>query len=127
MGAIDVVERELRELDYRTEIIDAPGFSFGKVVAIEYPVPTGRYQGLTFKVGLGFQEEGYPEYPPHFVFVANHLSDAHVPKYATRHLDGREWSVFSLPPSDFWDRLAPTDKNMKTYVRQHLARVWRDM
>ena len=125
MSAIEVVERELRELDYRTEIIDMPRFDFGKIVVFDYSVVAGCYRGRTFRVGVGFQEEGYPEYPPHFVFVADDLGGARLPKYATHDLDG--WSVFSAPPLDFWDRLAPAEKNMKTYLRQHLARLWRDM
>lgn len=126
MGAIDVVERELLELGYRPEVTDVPGFGFGRVAIFRYPVSTGRYRGRTFRVGVGFQEEGYPEYPPHFVFVAE-LPHANFPKWATYRIECQEWSVFSFPPSDFWDGLAPTEKNMKTYLRRHLTRVWRDM
>lgn len=126
MGAIDVVERELRELDYRTEIIDVPGFGFGKVVAFDYSVAVGCYRGRTFRVGVGFQEEGYPEYPPHFVLVDD-LKRTRLTKHATCHIGGREWSVFSVPPGDFWDKLRPEHKNMKTYVVRHLMRVWHQM
>lgn len=126
MGAIEVVERELRDLGFPSETVVFPEFNFGKVAIFHYPVGTGRYRGRTFRVGVGFQEEGYPEYPPHFVFVAE-LPHANITKWATHRRECQEWSVFSLPPSDFWDQLAPTEKNMKTYVRQHLARVWRDM
>ena len=126
MGAIDVVERELRDLGYFSEAVAVPDFNFGRVAMFRYSVSTGRYRGRTFRVGVGFQEEGYPEYPPHFVFVAE-LPHANFTKWATRRIECQEWSVFSLPPSDFWDRLAPAEKNMKTYLRRHLTRVWRDM
>lgn len=126
MGAVDIVERELRDLDYRPEAVDFPGFNFGRVVVFDYSVATGRYHGRTFRIGVGFQEEGYPEYPPHFVLVAD-LPHAYLTKYATHHRDGKEWSVFSVPPSDFWDTLAPEDKNMNSYVRRHLMRIWHKM
>ena len=126
MSALDVVERELRDLGYPLEVVDVPGFNFGRVVVFEYPVVTGRYRGGTFTVGVGFQDEGYPEYPPHFVLIAD-LPHAHLTKFSTHQLEGREWSVFSAPPGDFWDTLAPEEKNMKTYVRRHLTRVWRQM
>ena len=122
MGAVDDVERELRDLDYRPEVVDFPNFNFGKVVIFDYFVTAGRYRNRTFRVGVGFQEEGYPEYPPHFVLVAG-LPHAHLTKFATH----REWSAFSLPPSDFWDRLAPDDKNMNTYIRRHLLRIWHEL
>ena len=124
MGAIDVVQRELRDLELRPEVIDFPGF--GRVVVFDYAVPTGRYRGHTFRVGVAFQEEGYPAYPPHFILIAD-LPHAYLTKYATHRYDGREWSVFSAPPGDFWDRLAPADKNMKTYVHRHLLRLWHQM
>ena len=126
MGAVDVVERELRDLDYRPEVVDFPGFNFGRVVIFDYSVTTGRYRGRTFRVGIGFQEEGYPEYPPHFVLVAD-LPHAHLTKHSTHQIDGQVWSVFSVPPGDFWDKLASADKNLKTYVRRHLMRVWREL
>ena len=126
MDAVEVVEHELRDLGYPLEVVDVPGFDFGKVVVFDYPVTIGRYRGRTFLVGVGFQEEGYPEYPPHFVLVAD-LPCARLPRYATHRLDGQEWSVFSVPPGDFWDTLAPAAKNMKTYLRRHLMRVWHQM
>ena len=31
---------------------------------------------------------------------------------------------FQFPPSDFWDALPATDKNMRTYVNRHMLRIW---
>ena len=123
MTILEKVGGELRELGFSPEIIRIDGFGGSGVIVIDYPVSTGRYKGSTFRIGIGFQEEGYPEYPPHFVLVAN-LPASDVPVHSSHHHDNVGWSAFSVPPSDFWDDLASPNKNMKTYVNRHLARFW---
>ena len=123
MNPLEQVCTELRELGYEPTIASLPGFGAGGLVVINYEIATGRYRGRTFKVGIGFQEDAYPEYPPHFVGVAN-LPDPRIPVHSSHSCNNASWSMFSVPPSDFWDNLPPSDKNMKTYVRRHLARFW---
>ena len=36
---------------------------------------------------------------------------------------GREWLKMSRPPGDLWDRLET--KHMKTWISEHLRRIWR--
>ena len=73
-------------------------------------------------VGLSFQESAYPEYPPHFVHFKSSVQTA-ITKHSEHDFRGEQWSAYSLPPSDFWDRLELSQKNMKTYVNRHLIRV----
>lgn len=122
MNPLEQVSKELRELGFKPRIEALGGFGSGLVV-IDYDIGTGRYKGQTFKVGIAFQEDAYPEYPPHFVGVAN-LSSPRLPVHSAYCCGNDTWSLFSVPPSDFWDSLRSAEKNMKTYVRRHLARLW---
>ena len=117
------ISLELRDLGYQSEIVANSEFEGCSAVLFDYPVTTGRHRNHTFRLGIGFQEEGYPEYPPHFVYVAD-LPNPQLPIYASFRYDDAEWSAFSVPPSDFWDGLPFQDKNMKTYIYRHLARFW---
>ena len=124
MNALEQVSEELRELGYEPTVLDFDGL--GGFVVIDYDPPIGRYRGRTFRVGIGFQETGYPEYPPHFIAVAN-LETPGLPVH-TAQLHGNDtWSLFSVPPSDFWDRLQAPDKNMKTFLFRHVTRFWSQM
>ena len=123
MTPLEQVCRELRELGYEPTLVSPGGFGAGGLVVVDYEVITGRYKGRTFKVSIGFQEDAYPEYPPHFVGVAN-LADPRIPVHSSHRRGNDTWSMFSVPPSDYWDNLSSSEKNMKTYVRRHLARFW---
>ena len=123
MNALEKVKNELLDLGYEPDLVSVDGFSLGKVVIIKYDVPTGRYKDEAFRVGVSFQEDGYPEYPPHFVHVEE-LPDSRIAIHSQHVHDGANWSVFSVPPDDFWDRLPSSEKNMKTYVSRHLLRFW---
>lgn len=123
MSALEQIRTELDEFGLKPRVISRPEFLLGGIVAFSYDPDVGRFRGQTFQVGIGFQENAYPEYPPHFLLVAN-LSDATIPVYSRLQFDGCDWSVFSVPPSDFWDRLPATEKNMKTYMRRHIVRFW---
>lgn len=123
MTTLEKVARELRELGFIPEIRRLDGFGGGEVIVIDYPVRIGRYKGSTFRIGIGFQEDSYPEYPPHFVLVAA-LPSSTLPVHSVHHYDNADWSAFSVPPSDFWDTLPSSEKSMKTYLNRHLARFW---
>ena len=123
MSALETIGAELRELGFSPAVLRIESLGGAQAAVIDYPVTTGRLRGRTFPVGLAFQEEGYPEYPPHFIWVAG-LCEPRLPAHSTVHHDGAAWASFSVPPSDFWDRLPAADKNMKTYINTHLLRFW---
>ena len=95
------------------------------MVSFGYEIEAGSRRGEQVMVGVSFQEEGYPEYPPHWVHVTPPVYDGKhgvVQKY--HDSNGREWLAMSRPPGDLWDRL-PT-KHMATYISEHLRRIWKD-
>lgn len=121
MSPLERISGELRESGYEPTVLHLD--RFGRFVVINYHTLAGRYRGQSFKLGIGFQEDSYPEYPPHFIAVAN-LRDSCLPVYGSQ-VDGDDaWAIFSVPPSDFWDSLSSSDKNMKTYLFRHVARFW---
>ena len=116
------MQRELESLGYQTSVFES---GQGKVVAFDYVIETGSYKGQQVTIGLSFQEEGYPEYPPHWVHVTPPIDDekgGSTQEYTDA--DGRTWLAMSRPPGEMWDRL-PT-KHMHTYISEHLRRIWKD-
>ena len=114
------VREELEEQGFPTSVRDSPQ---GKVAEFDYKVDVGPRKGEWFKVGISFQEGGYPEYPPHWIHVSPPVEDGIrgvVKRYRTD--DGREWVAMSRPPKEYWDRLP--EKNMKHFVNEHLRRFW---
>ena len=122
-NSFERVKAELRALGCQTFEFDSP---HGPVVAFPYKIETGSHKGEEVLVGVSFQEEGYPEYPPHWVHVSPPIDDRKrgaVESY--KRQDGREWLAMSRPPGDIWDRL-PT-KHMSAYISDHLRRIWSDV
>ena len=117
---LERVAEELREFGFVPRIVE---FSSGRAVVVDVPVEHGRYKGQTLVVGFSFQENAYPEYPPHFVHLKSSVSTSRITKHSEHDFEGERWSAYSLPPNDFWDRLDSSRKNMKTYIRRHLLRV----
>lgn len=113
---------EIEELGYAPRVLQAGVFPYA-LALIDYDVETGRYRGRRFRIGIGFQEDAYPEYPPHWICVAS-LPGGEVRQHSSFVHDGALWSVFSVPPSDFWDALPTARKNMKTYITRHVTRFW---
>lgn len=116
-----VEELQLEGLSAR--IVDFPHFgpsSQGVIVGIA--VKDGRYQGQVLDVGISFQENAYPEYPPHFIHFKSSVLTKFT-KHAVHDCEGEEWSAYSLPPSDLWDSLEQSQKNMSTYKKLHLCRI----
>ena len=115
---------ELLKLDLAPRIVEFPSFpSSSQAVLVDIAVEHGRYKGQTLAVGLSFQENAYPEYPPHFVHFKSSVSTNIATRHSLHEFEGESWSAYSLPPRDFWDNLESSQKNMKTYVRRHLLRV----
>ena len=120
---VDQVVRELRELGLAARNVELPSFpASARAAFFTVPVEHGRYKDETLAVGVSFQEDAYPEYPPHFIHFRTSIKTP-ITRHSTHHFEGEEWAAYSLPPSDFWDRLAPAEKNMATYVRRHLLRI----
>ena len=121
--AIDQVQAELDSLGYRTSVVDTPQ---GRVVSFDYTLETGSLKGTTVKVGLSFQENQYPEYPPHWIHITPPIDDGKggsTQSYSDAQ--GNTWLAMSRPPGDMWDRL-PT-KHMDTFIKEHLRRIWKDV
>ena len=122
-SSIDRVREELETLDYQTSVFDSPQ---GRVVSFDYKIESGSHKDTTVEIGISFQEEGYPEDPPHWIHVRPPIDDGKG-GVAQKYLDaqGREWIAMSRPPGDMWDRL-PT-KHMGAYIGEHLRRIWKDV
>ena len=121
--SVELVQAELEALGYRTALIDTPRRT---VVSFDYVIEAGARKGTEITVGVGFQEDAYPEYPPHWVCVTPPLSDGKggaVEEF--RDGLGRAWIAMSRPPGDLWD-LLPT-KHMDAYIKEHLRRIWIDV
>ena len=123
---LEQVAKELRDIGLAPRIVEFSGFPTSPhAVVIEVKVQNGRYRGQTLTLALSFQENAYPEYPPHFVHLKSSIDPRiAATKHSTHDFEGENWSVYSFPPSDFWDTLDPSQKNMKTYYRRHLSRIF---
>ena len=122
-NSVDRVQRELESLDYSTTIFQS---QVGTVISFDYKIETGSHKDTQVRIGVSFQEEGYPEYPPHWIHVTPPIYDGRGG--ATQNYNdaqGRAWLAMSRPPGDLWDRL-PT-KHMYAYITEHLRRIWKDI
>ena len=120
---LERVSDELREIGLAPRIVDFPGFPISRqAVVFDVDVQHGRHKGEILTLALSFQENAYPEYPPHFLHLKSSISTV-ITRHSTHDFEGENWSAYSLPPSDFWDRLESSRKNMRTYYRRHLMRV----
>jgi len=81
----------------------------------------GLLEGNTTEIGLSIQGAASPEYQTHFIHVRG-LDGTRQTRHSEHEFEGTMWWTFSAPPSDFWDALDPSQKNMRTYVRRHLLR-----
>lgn len=117
------VRAELEALGRETFEFDT---AQGRVVCFDYILEAGSHKGEPVKVGVSFQESGYPEYPPHWVHISPPLDDKKggaVERYTDA--EGRQWLAMSRPPGEVWDKL-PT-KHMDAYIKEHLRRIWKDV
>ena len=122
-NSTDRIRAELESLGYETLVFMSPQ---GLVVSFRYEIEAGSHRGESVSVGVSFQEEGYPDYPPHWIHVSPALNDQRggsVQSYADG--EGRQWLAMSRPPGELWDRL-PT-KHMASFISEHLRRIWKDV
>lgn len=121
--SIDRVRSELASLGYETTVFQS---SQGVVVSFDYTIEVGSQRGRSVTVGVSFQEDGYPEYPPHWIHVTPPIDDGRGGSAVTYSDDhGRSWFAMSRPPGDMWDQL-PT-KHMYAFINEHLRRIWADV
>ena len=114
------LRKELEDLGYQVSVRESPQ---GTVVEFDYLVEAGSRKGETFKLGISFQEAGYPEYPPHWIHTSPPVNDGLggvVERYHSG--DGQEWVAMSRPPKERWDRLPV--KDMRNYLNEHVRRFW---
>ena len=123
---IDRVAQELKELGYSPW---QTTWAEGTMIVIDYVVEVGSRAGQRVSLGISFQGEGYPEYPPHWILVSPPISDGQTGGSDRTFTDdhGRSWLAMSRPPSDLWDQLCPEQQNMRTYLHRHVRRIWSDV
>ena len=120
---IEIIITELAGLGY-TPVIKS--LAARPVVIINYAIKTGRYAGKEIALGLAFQEELYPEYPPHWIYLpVRALPEDWAGELKYTDEAGQTWVMLSRPPLDIWDGL-PT-KDMRAYMTFHLARFFREL
>ena len=122
-SSLEKIENELKGLGYSPFHID--NTPAGKAIAIEYTIQIGKYTGKKVFLGFSFQEEGYPEYPPHWIHISPAYDDklggaTHIYKYPDKTGAQKEWLALSRPPKELWDDL-PT-KHMRNYLNLHITR-----
>ena len=76
------------------------------------------------------QEEGYPEYPPHWIHISPPYDDqlgGATNLYSGCDPEGvtQEWLALSRPPGEMWDRLVT--KHMKSYLDSHITRFCKNL
>lgn len=120
--SVSRVRAELEGLGHSVIEYDWNG---NRVVAFDYQMESGTHNGQDVLVGVSFQEEGYPEYPPHWIHITPPIDDKKGGAKCGYVENGREWLAMSRPPGDIWDQL-PT-KHMSAYITEHLRRIWRDV
>lgn len=117
------VSAELKALGCQPYEFDRPS---GRVVAFPYEIEVGSHKGEKVHLGLSFEgNDGYPEYPPHWIHVSPPINDGKGGAVETYKQDGREWLAMSRPPGDIWDSM-PT-KHMWAYLSDHVRRIWSDV
>ena len=121
-SSVSRVRSELKGLGHSVFEHDWNG---SRVVAFSYQMESGTHRGEDVLVGVSFQEEGYPEYPPHWIHITPPIDDQKGGAKCGYVENGREWLAMSRPPGDIWDQL-PT-KHMSAYITEHLRRIWRDV
>ena len=128
MSSLEKIENELKKLGYNPFYMD--NTPQGRAIVINYKIPTGKYEGEKVLMGFSFQEDGYPEYPPHWIHISPAYNDdlgGTVQSYSHSDNQGieRQWLALSRTPQDFWDTLP--EKTIKHYLYLHIYRFCKDL
>ena len=94
-NSLDKIQRELESFERKTQRFDSP---IGVVVAFKYVIESGSHKGEPVTVGVSLQEDGYPEYPPHWIHISPPLSDGKGGSVQRYEVESREWLAMSRPP-----------------------------
>lgn len=127
MLSIEKIGSELKGMGYAPFFIDT---AQGRTAVIDYCIPVGKHAGEKVLLGFSFQEEGYPEYPPHWIHISPPYDDllgGSTQLYNETDKEGiiRKWLALSRPPGSLWDNL-PT-KHMKSYIELHVLRFCKNL
>ena len=121
-ASLDMIQTELEELGYATKRFTSR-VTGKEVVAFSYVVDIGRFRCQEYEIGFSMQQEGYPTYAPHWIHIHPPLEGEVLGRNDDEDGEGRPWIALSRPPSpEAWDEIA--DKNMKTYLAEHVRGVW---
>lgn len=121
--SIQRIRGELAELGYAPVVFESPK---GTAVSFRYTMPTGSHANRTVNIAVSAPDGEYPEYPPHWVHISPPIDDGRggtLKRYTDSQ--GQEWLAMSRPPADIWDRLRT--KHMRSYINDHLRRIWKDV
>ena len=121
--SIQRIRDELASLGYEPVVFESPQ---GTAVSFRYTIETGSYAKQTVNIAVSAPDGEYPEYAPHWVHISPPIDDRRggaLNKY--NDSQGQEWLAMSRPPADIWDRLST--KNMRSYINEHLRRIWKDV
>ena len=118
------IAAELEALGYEPEIVECitPNGK-EKAVIFPYRIGAGRFKGETRTFGVTTQCEavGYPEVPPHWIFISPPITDTRDgPNNGTGSFAAKDWVLLSRPPGAFWDSVR--HKSMRAYL-EHLSKV----
>lgn len=116
------IQKELESSGYYTRRFNSP---IGEVVAFDYVIEAGSHRGEPVTVGVSLQEDGYPEYPPHWIHISPPLSDGKAGSVQEYEVESHQWLAMSRPPGSVWDQLLT--KHMQTYIHEHLRGLWKDI
>ena len=118
------IATELKALGYEPEIVEcSTPNGEEKAVIFPYRIEAGRFKGetRTFGVSTRCEAVGYPEVPPHWIFISPPITDTQDgSNHGTGSFAGKKWVLLSRPPSAFWDSVS--HKSMKAYL-EHLSKV----
>lgn len=118
-----LIQEELIQMGYQPTEFNSPQ---GTAVAFPYIIETGSHAGRQVMLAISAPDGQYPEYPPHWLHISPPIEDGKNGSQ-NRYTDhqGNHWLAMSRPPADIWDALP--DKNMRSYIKEHVRRIWKDV
>ena len=121
--SVDLFEEELRALGHCTSRHASPK---GDVVSIPYVVDVGAKREHQYRVGFSMDQDGYPDYPPHWLHVCPPVNDNAGGTVADYTVDGVTWTFLSRPPGDdVWED--PRNRTAKTLLNHTVRRFWENL
>lgn len=117
------IEEELRALGYCTSRHQSDK---GEVVSIPYVVEVGPKRNQKHQVGFSMDQDGYPDYPPHWLHICPPVDDNAGGAVAQYSVEGTAWMYLSRPPGDdVWED--PQNRSVKTLLNHTVRRFWENL